>query len=96
MQMPLDAPFLQVDGRALDRLTLVDHIKATAAKLGLDPSRYSGHSLHIGGATSAAQAGLSQWQIKLLGQWNSQAYQLYICQDPLVCVGFAAHMATNS
>ena len=37
MQMPLNAPFLQVDGRALDCLTLVGHIKATAAKLGLDP-----------------------------------------------------------
>ena len=96
MQMPLDAPFLQVDGRALDHLMLVNHIKATAAKLGLNPYRYSGQSLHIGGATSAAEAGLSQWEIKLLGQWNSQAYQLCICQDPLVCVGFAACMATDS
>ena len=58
-QTPLDTPFLQVDGRALGHLTLVDHIKATTAKLGLDPSRYSGHSLYIGGAISAAQAGLS-------------------------------------
>ena len=74
---------------------LVNYIKATAAKLGLNPSRYSGHSLHIGGATSVVQAGLSQWQIKLLGQWNSQAYQLYVHQDPLVCVGFAAHMAAT-
>ena len=64
---PPDAPFLQVDGRALDHLMLVNHIKATAAKLGLNPSRYSGHNLCIGGATSTAQAGLSQWQIKLLG-----------------------------
>ena len=70
-QTPLDAPFLQVDGRALDCLTLVNNIKATAAKLGLDLSRYSGHSLHIGGATSVVQAGLSQWQTKQLGQWNS-------------------------
>ena len=77
-----NAPFLQVNGRALDHLRLVNHIKATVAKLGLNPSRYSGHSLCIRGAISAAQAGLSQWQIKLLGQWNSQAYQLYIHQGP--------------
>ena len=64
---PLDAPFLQVDGRALGRLTLVNHIKTMMAKLGLHSSRYSGHSLCIWGATSAMQAGLSQWQIKLLG-----------------------------
>ena len=77
-QTPPDAPFLQVDSRALDQLMLVNHIKATVAKLGLNPSRYSGHSLCIRRATSAVQAGLSQWQIKLLGWWNSQAYQLYI------------------
>ena len=47
MQMPLDTPFLQVDGRALDHLMLVNHIKAMAAKLRLNPSRYSGHSLCI-------------------------------------------------
>ena len=67
MQTPLNAPFLQVYSRALDCLILVDHIKATAARLGLDPSSYSGHSLCIGGATSAVQAGHSQWQINLLG-----------------------------
>ena len=66
------------------------------AKLGLNPSRYSGHSLHIGGATSAVQTGLSLWQIKLLGHWNSQTYQLYIHQDPLMGTGFAAHVAANS
>ena len=91
-----DAPFLQINGRTLDRLTLVRHIKDIAACLGLNPSRYSGHSLHIGGATSAAQVGLSQWQIKLLGRWNSQAYQVYICQDPLACAGLAAHMTAHS
>ena len=93
MQTPPNAPFLQVDGRAMDHLMLVNHIKATAAKLRLNPSRYSGHSLCIRGATSAVQAGLSQWQIKLLGWWNSQASQLNICQDLLTCAGFAAHMA---
>ena len=42
-QTPPDAPFLQIDGRALDHLILVRHIKAIVAKLGLNPSRYSGH-----------------------------------------------------
>ena len=91
-----DAPFLQIDSRALDCLTLVRHIKDIASKLGLNPSRYSGDSLCIRGATSAAQAGLSQWQIKLLGWWNSQVYQLYIWQDLLTCAGLAAHMVANS
>ena len=91
-----EAPFFQLQNRALDRVTLVNHIKHVATCLGLDPSRYSGHSLHIGGATSAVKAGLSQWQIKLLGCWNSQAYQVYIKQDPSACVELAACMAANS
>ena len=91
-----EAPFFQIDSRAMDCVTLVKHIKDIATRLGLDPSRYSSHSLHIGEATSAAQAGLSQWQIKLMGCWNSQAYQVYIKQDPLMCVDLAAHMAANS
>ena len=92
----LEAPFFKINDRALDRVTLVNHIKHLATSLGLDSSRYSGHSLCIGGATSAAEAGLSQWQIKLLGCWNSQEYQIYIKQDPLACVDLAAHMAANS
>ena len=91
-----EAPFFKINDRARDRVTLVNHIKHLATSLGLDSSRYSGHSLCIGGATSATQAGLSQWQIKLLGQWDSQAYQTYIKQDPLACVDLAARMAANS
>ena len=63
-----DALFLQIDSRALDRVTLVRHIKDIATQLGLEPSRYSGHSLCIRGATSATQAGLSQWQIQVMRQ----------------------------
>ena len=88
-------PFFKIDDRALDRVTLVNHIKQLATSLGLDSSRYSGHSLRIGGATSAAEAGLSQWQIKLLGRWNSQAYQVYIKQDPRACADLAARMAAK-
>ena len=39
-------------------------VKERAAQIGLDPERYSGHSLRAGFATSAAAAGLSVWQIK--------------------------------
>ena len=92
---PPGDPFFKINDRALDRVTLVNHIKHLATSLGLDSSRYSGHSLRIGGATSAAEAGLSQWQIKLLGWWNSQAYQVYIKQDPRACADLAARMAAK-
>ena len=96
MGSSLEASFFQLHNRALDHMTSVNHIKHVATCLRLDPSRYSGHGLHIGGATSAVKAGLSQWQIKLLGYWNSQSYQMYIRQDPSACVELAAHMAANS
>ncbi len=39
-------------------------VKARAAVVGLDPSRYAGHSLRAGLATSAAAAGVSSWKIR--------------------------------
>jgi integrase len=38
-------------------------VKRTAARAGLDPSRYAGHSLRAGFATSAAAAGASERSI---------------------------------
>ncbi|WP_312894033.1 tyrosine-type recombinase/integrase [Rhizobium laguerreae] len=34
------------------------------ATVGIDPGRYSGHSLRAGFCTSAAQAGVSSWKIR--------------------------------
>ena len=39
-------------------------VKNAAAGAGFDASRYSGHSLRAGLATSAAKAGKSRWAIK--------------------------------
>lgn len=39
-------------------------IKAHAERIGLDPAKFSGHSLRAGLVTSAAQAGVSNWKIK--------------------------------
>ena len=46
--------------------------------IGLDPSKYAGHSFRVGAATTAAAAGLEDSTIKTLGRWESSAYQLYI------------------
>jgi len=39
-------------------------IKSHAERIGLDPNKFSGHSLRAGLVTSAAQAGVSNWKIK--------------------------------
>ena len=39
-------------------------MKRLARAAGLDPSRYSGHSLRAGFVTSAAAAGMPTWKIK--------------------------------
>jgi len=43
---------------------VADIIKQYAMKAGLNPERYSGHSLRAGLATSAAQHGISSWKIR--------------------------------
>ena len=70
--------FLFSNGSPLTRSLLNQHIKLMVSLLGLDPQLYSGHSLRAGGATDAARSGLSDWELKFLGRWSSEAYQRYI------------------
>ena len=44
---------------------------------GLDSSRYKTHSLRIGGACHAAEKGYCEAQIRALGRWKSDAFQVY-------------------
>ena len=53
-------------------------IKAVAKSMGLDPSRYSSHSLRIAGASALAAAGKPDWFIKKMGRWQSLAFLQYI------------------
>jgi integrase len=50
-------------GQLSDR-AIADIIKHYANKAGLNPEKYSGHSLRSGLATSAAQHGISSWKIR--------------------------------
>lgn len=48
-------------------------VQRTAARAGLDPRRYAGHSLRAGLATSAAKAGKTDRAIMTQGRWAGRA-----------------------
>ncbi len=73
------------DGSILTRTVLVASVRKALAASGIDPSRYSGHSFRIGAATTAALVGLPDHTIKMLGRWESSAYQLYVRTSGVEC-----------
>ena len=48
----------------------------------MDKGNFNTHSFRIGAATSAIDAGISDAQVKMLGRWRSNAYQLYTKTPP--------------
>ncbi len=69
-------PFLFSDGHLLTKQRFVSSVRE--ALVGMNPSRYAGHSFHIGAATTAGSCGLNDSTIQMLGRWQSSAYKLYI------------------
>ena len=57
---------------------LQDYIKKGVAKLGLNPSLFSSHSLRRAGATWAFQSQVPSELIKSHGDWASSAYLRYL------------------
>lgn len=53
-------------------------IKACIKQIGLDTSKYAGHSLRRGAATWALKKGIPGEVIQSLGDWHSQAYLAYL------------------
>ena len=66
------------DGTPLSRTHLVTHIRDALSCAGIDASQFSGHSFRIGAASTAAQAGLNDSLIQMLGRWKSSAFTAYI------------------
>ena len=70
--------FVFKDGSYPTRERLVAHLRMGLRQAGLEAGRYSSHSFRIGAATTAAQAGVKGLFIKMLGRWESAAYQHYV------------------
>ena len=70
-------------------------VKQRAAQIGLDPERYSGHSLRAGFATSAAVAGLPIWKIRGQTGHDSDAILRRYIREVDMFKGMAAVLSTN-
>ena len=70
--------FTFADGRLLTKDRFVTRVRAALEEAGLNKKSYAGHSFRIGAATTASLCGISEATIKMLGRWESAAYQLYI------------------
>ena len=70
--------FVYKDRTYLMRERLVTHLRKGLREIGIDPGCFSGHSFRIGAVTMAAQAGVEDATVKMLGRWESAAYQRYI------------------
>ena len=70
--------FRYEDKTPLTREALVREVRSALQQGGIDPTPYSGHSFRSGAASTAAAAGVQDSLIKILGRWQSSAYQLYV------------------
>jgi len=53
-------------------------LKSSIRQIGLNAALFSTHSFRRGGASLAFKAGISGDTIKILGDWQSEAYQVYL------------------
>ena len=80
-------------GRPLTSRAMRAILRDLLLRGGYDTSKYNTHSLRIGAATAAAQAGLPSSTIQRLGRWSSTAYTTYT-RHPLTLPSDTATLAS--
>lgn len=70
--------FCLANGQPFTRKSFVKNLRHLLLRLGISPNSYSGHSMRVGAATSAAAAGVPDHLIQALGRWSSLSYLRYI------------------
>ena len=75
----VDGPLLVHDDISpLTRDQFVKLVKKALRSANVDDTGYFGHGFRIRAATAAAAAGVPAYFIKMLGRWESSAYQVYL------------------
>lgn len=70
--------FITTAGKPMTRAFFIEKLKLLIKGIGLDSSKYSGHSMRRGAASSCALHRIEDHIIQKLGRWVSNAYQGYI------------------
>jgi hypothetical protein len=76
-----NAFFVNKEGLPLTRTKFIKDLKSVLKIIGLDDSKYNGHSFRIGAATTCANLRIEDHLIKTLGRWSSDCYTTYIHTD---------------
>ena len=88
--------FINTDGSPLRRKQFVLRVQAALTQAGVKGEHFNGHSFRIGAATSASQAGVAESTIKVLGRWQSMAYQGYIRPATPALAGISKKMVQKA
>ena len=70
-------------------------LKELLQQAGLHTEQYNTHSFWIGAATTAKSVGISDYHIEVLGRWQSDAYQRYICTSTKDLMKFTKLLASQ-
>ena len=84
--------FVGHDGTPLLRHELLQRLREDLARLGFHPEQFAGHNFRRGGASSAAAAVFSDFELQQLGRWRSDAYKLYIDPNRHRLPSLSAHL----
>ena len=91
------SPLFSFEDRSyLTRPRLTTALRSLLLTAGLNPDHYASHSFRIGAATSAAAAGLPDWQIQAMGRWSSDCYMRYIRTPQSTLIRAAQQLATQA
>ena len=80
--LPTDPVFVFPNGALVTKRNFIKWLRTRLQVLQIDPSFYSGHSLRIGAAVSAARREIAESVIQKCGRWRSDTYLRYIKYIP--------------
>ena len=93
---PSSPAFVFEDGSYLTRQRFTGSLRGLLLAAGFDCDTYASHSFRIGAATTAAAAGLPDWQIQAMGRWSSDCYRRYIATPQSTLIQASQRLAAQT